>query len=241
MGDFRISYGRALGKLNNFFARTDGLATQADTTPDVTDIGLLYTNNTTTTVITYFDLRTPQGNNLQPGWFEGKELRVIFLDDSTSLARTSQMVISGTDGAQGANNVVDLLFHNSAWIETGRSLNSNTIVNATSASLGATGIVNAVGGVNVIRLNGTTGSNNILRRAINGAQGQILTIVANSVSDSLVIVNSAAADTFVSTTSGSSATQFRLMSSGAISFIRNNTKWLEIRPVWSNSSVGIAQ
>ena len=240
MGDFRISYGKALGKQNNFFARTDGLSAQADTTPDVTDIGLLYTNNTTTTVITYFDLRSPQGTP-QVGLFEGKELSVIFLDDSTSLARTAQMVISGTDGAQGANNVVNFIYHNSSWIETGRSINVNNIVNATSASLGVAGVVNVVGGVSVIRLNGTTGSNNILRRAINGAQGQILTIVANSVSDSLVIVNSAASDTFVSTTSGSGATQFRLMSSGAISFIRNNTKWLEIRPIFSNSSLGVTQ
>lgn len=240
MGDFRISYGRALGQLNNFYARTDGLAAQADTTPDVTNIGLLYTNNTSTTAITYFDLSSPQGSG-NVGWFEGKELTVLFLDDSTSLTRSSVMATKGDESRMTANTVVNFLYHNSAWLETSRSVNVTNIVTVESKNLytvaAGTGGVN-VQGINVVRIVAGAGSNAIIRTAVNGYPGQILTLVASGVSDALIVVNSASNidGTFATTTSGSTATQFRLMSSGAISFVKTGNRWLEIRPVSGNSS-----
>lgn len=229
MGDFRISYGRALGRLNNFFARTDGLAAVGDTTPDVTDVGLLYTANTSNTSITYFDVRTPHGNNTQAGWFQGKELRVVFLDDSTTLVRSNQLRIQGGDATMPQFAVVDLMFHNSAWVETYRSENAaNLSVN--SASLGVTGIVNAAG-VKSLVITSFTGSSAILRRALKGDNGDVLTVIGAGGSHSLIILNSAtASDTFVCTTSASS-TQYQLAPNEAISFIKNDTAWLEIRDV----------
>lgn len=242
MGDFRISYGRALGRVNNFFVRTDGLAANADTTPDVTDIGLLYTANTNNTAITYFDVRTPMGNNTQPGWFEGKELRVIFLDDSTSLTRSNQMIIYGDQTTYPQNTIRDFIFHNSAWIETHQpvSLQSRIVTveskNLTGSvlSLGTGGV--SVLGKSVIRLVAEAGSNCILRTALNGYPGQVITLIATGASDALVICNSATNidGTFADTTSA--GTQFRLASSAAISFIKQGNRWLEIRPISGNSS-----
>ena len=48
-------YSLALGKLDNFKARTDGLIAQADTTPDVLMYSLLYANNSANVSITDFD------------------------------------------------------------------------------------------------------------------------------------------------------------------------------------------
>lgn len=244
MGDFRISYGRALGKLNNFYARTDGLAANSDTTPDVTDIGLLYTANTNTTAITYFDVRSPQGNNTQSGWFEGKELKVIFLDDSTSLTRSARMIVQGDATTYPVNTVRDFIFHNSSWIETHAPtvLQSNIVsvesknLTGSTLSLGTGGV--SVLGKTVVRLLAEASSAVELRTALHGYPGQIITLLGVGGSDSLVIVNSASNidGTFVTTTSGTGATQFRLMNSGSISFVKQGNQWLEIRPVSGNSS-----
>lgn len=243
MGDFRISYGRALGTCNNFFARTDGLSAVGDTTPDVTNVGLLYTNNSSATAITYFDVNSPQGNNRQGGWFEGKELTVVFLDDSTSLTRSNQMVIKGDASTVPANTIIDFIFHNSSWIERFRSVNQSEIITVESKNLTGSILSLGTGGVNVLgkttmRIISATGSAAVIRAAINGYQGQHLTLIASGASDALIIVNSASNidGTFVTTTSQSTATQFRLMSSGAIEFIKQGNQWLEIRPVSGNSS-----
>lgn len=229
MGDFRILYGRAIGKVNNFFVRTDGLAAVGDTTPDVTDIGLLYTGNTSLTSITYFDIRSPQGNNTQPGWFEGKELRVIFLDDSTTLVRSAQMLLPGGNYQVPTNTVIDFILHNSSWYATNIVENVASL-SVTSASLGAAGVVNAAG-VKSIVITSFAGSSAILRRALKGDNGDILTVIGAGGSNSLIILNSATAtDTFVCTTSASS-TQYQLAPNESISFIKNDTAWLEIRDV----------
>lgn len=242
MGDrFKNSY--ALGQYANFFTNTAGLIAQNDTTPDVSNGVLFYTNNTTNTVITDFEMTVPgpipggSAHNSTAQQFEGKVIEVIFLDDSTGLAQSSRMILSSSDNLQGANNSVRLLYHNSAWIELSRSYNNSQIVRATSAGLGTTGIVNVRGNVNVVEFIAEAGTNAILRRAINGQQGQVLTLVGYPAgSDALIIVNTAAADTFVLTSSQSTATQFRLASSAAISFIRSGARWIEVRPVSGNSS-----
>ena len=229
MGDFRVSYGEAVGPYNNFYVRTDGLATSGDTTPDVTNIRVLYTNNTSLTNITYFDVMTPHGNNTQPGWFQGKELRVVFLDDSTTLIRSNQLRLNGGDATFGPYGVIDLMFHTSAWVETYRSENQN-VLSVTSASLGVAGVVNAAGVSNII-LTTVAGSSAILRRAIKGDTGDFLTVIGAGGSHSLIILNSATAgDTFISSTSASS-TQVQLAPGDSIGFVRSGTAWLEVRDV----------
>lgn len=244
MGDFRIPYGKAIGKQNNFLAGiagqkgylagTQGLFGQGDTTPDVTNGCLFYANNSGATTITDFDLSSPRGGG-QPGLYEGKEIKVWFLDTNTRLARSNRLVLSGTDGLQGLNNAIDLIYHNSAWYETNRNYLNPGVAQANSANLGLTGNVNVYGNTRVVEVFSASGSAATLRTAVGGEQYQMLTLIAVGGSNSIVIVNSAAADTFVTTTSSGTPTQFRMMNSGAITFVRRGQNWLEIRPVSGNS------
>lgn len=242
MADFRVPYGFAYGKVNNFFARTDSIFSEADTTPDVTLGSLWFSNNSTNTTITHFDLSVTgpipgmSGHGNYAGGFEGKEINVMFLDGSTRLVNGGNLILSTSDGLQGSNNSIRLIYHNSAWIEFSRSYNNSSIVSASSLNLGVAGIVSVIGNAKLVQISAEAGTNSILRRATGGEQGQVITLIASGGSDALIVVNSAASDTFVTTSSQNSATQFRLASSAAISFVRYLSKWIEIRPVSGNSS-----
>ena len=105
MGDTRFKNGLALGSYNNFYATTAGVFAQADTTPDVTDGVLFYSNNTSNTTITHFDLTVVGGGaGSNAGAFEGKVIKVIFLDNSTGLANTGNLKLATSDNLQGKNN-----------------------------------------------------------------------------------------------------------------------------------------
>lgn len=246
MGDLRVRYGFAKGRQNNFLAGiagqkgylagTDGLFGQGDTTPDVTNGCLFYSNNSGLTTITDFDLSSPRGGG-QPGLYEGKEITIMFLDTNTRLAKNSRLVTAGSTGVpQAANTIVELFYHNSAWFEKNRSITANDYVQTTSALLGTTGAVTVLGGVKVVEIFSAAGSASILRTALGGEQGQRLTLIAVGGSDSTVICNSAANFTFVVTSSAGSPTQFRMMNSGSTTFIYRGNQWLEERPVAANSS-----
>ncbi len=251
--DTRFKNGVAWGPYNNFFARTDGLFAQGDTTPDVTDGNLFFTNNTTNTLITDFEFSVPGGGSgNEAGHFQGKEIKVFFLDDSTRLASNARIFLNGSNGLQGPNANATLVYVNSSWYETSRSYNQSNVVTVSSVGwLTATGnpVMNAsTGNINVtgrgnhimIRDISEASSNMALRRAVGGEQGALLTIVAGGGSDTLVICNSAAADTFVCMSSASS-TQFRLQSSAAILFVRNLNKWHEVVTIFPNSSTILAK
>ena len=245
-GQFQIPGALAYGRYGNFFARSDNIFTEGDATPDVTQGCLFFSNNTSTTVITHFDLQPPPGDTSATyhQMYEGKSIRVVFLDGSTGLANAGRLVLASSDNLQGANNSIELLYHNSAWIEFSRSYNNPKIVTIESKNLTGsvlslgTGAVSVAGNVSVIRIIAGANSAAVLHRAINGAQGQVITLIASAASDALIIVNSASSvdGTFVTTTTTSTPTQFRLMSSGAISFVKQGNQWLEIRPVSGNSS-----
>lgn len=229
MGDFRIVNGWGLGRYANFFATSDNIFGQADTTPDVTNGALFFSNNTGNTTITHFDL-TPQAGNTGGTWhqqFQGKRITVLFLDNSTRLANGGRLMLSSSDGLQGANNSIELLYHNSAWIELGRSQNTTDVIAVTSASLGEAGEIDTRGR-KLFTTSATAGSAAIIRRAINGEQGQKLTIF-NGGSSMTLVVNSAAANTFVSSSSTGAATMV-VVGSAAFSFIFIGNKWIEERP-----------
>ena len=78
MGDTRLT-NFALGKYANFYSTSANVFAQNDTTPDVTNGVLFFSNNTTSTVITNFDL-TGFGAGSQSQQFEGKLIKVVFLD-----------------------------------------------------------------------------------------------------------------------------------------------------------------
>ena len=241
MGDTRFRDGLAFGPYSNFFATSANVFTQADTTPDVTNGNLFYSNNTTNTTITHFDLTSVNTGGTWSQQFQGKVIRVLFLDDSTRLVNGGRLVLASSDGLQGASNSIELMYHNSSWYEWSRSYNRSNVFQATSANLGAAGTVTITGAGPsvVVRVDAAASSAGGLRRVIGGEQGQLVHVVASAGSAALIIVNSDAADTFIST-STTSATQFRLASSAIVSFVRIADKWREIRPVWSNSTEGIS-
>lgn len=150
MGDTRIRYGLAYGRMNNFttgvagqkgyLAGTDGLLAQGDTTPDVTNGFLFYTNNSGATTITDFELSHPSvGNGNFAPLFEGKAIKIMFLDSNTTVSG-SRLYLAGTDNAFNTNGVLDLIYHNSGWYEMSRTNPSNGFV---SFTLGASQGLNA--------------------------------------------------------------------------------------------------
>lgn len=137
MGDTRIRYGLAYGRQNNFvtgstdqttrgyLAGTDGLFKQADTTPDVTNGFLFYTNNSAATTITNFDLQHPVGTNTGnlAGLFEGKVIKIFFLDTATTIANSSRIVLADSANQTfNQNSVLELIYHTSSWYEMSRNV-----------------------------------------------------------------------------------------------------------------------
>lgn len=225
MGESRFT-NLALGKYNNFFATTANVFAEADTTPDVTNGVLFFSNNTTNTVITHFDLTSTSQAGNNAGAFEGKVIKVVFLDDSTGLANAANLKLASSDGLQGANNAIELVYHNSAWIEFSRSVNQTGMLSATSADLGAAGTVNAKGR-DVVTLVSSAGSQPTLRLATNGYQGQILRVVCAG-STCSIVVNSAANNAFI-LSSSAGGTSITMANSSTLSFIRIGAQWLELR------------
>ena len=236
MGDSRLT-NFALGKYANFYSNTANVFTSGDTTPDVTNGVLFFSNNTSNTTITHFDL-VGFGAGSQAQQFEGKLIKVVFLDNSTSLLNAANLILAASDGIFNQNSTIELVYHNSAWIELNRT-HSRSVLTVTSADLATVGANTGganVRGVSVLNLSSTAADPIVLRKGLGGAQGQILTIVAVGGSNSLIIVNSAATDCFVST-STATGTQFRLANSGSVTFVRAGATWKEITPIWANSSV----
>lgn len=133
MGDTRIRYGLALGRQNNWYsglaqkgylAGTEGLLAQANTAPDVTMGVLFYTANSASTTITNLQLSAPgnPGGNIAP-LFEGKVIKVFFTDSNTTLTSGTRIFLADTASMPfPANSWVGLVYHNSAWYETERTV-----------------------------------------------------------------------------------------------------------------------
>lgn len=120
MSATRHPYGKALGFSNqlNYRGNTANLFTEADTTPDVTNGDLFYANNTSSTVITYFDVQNYAERSAD---YEGKVINLVLLDEgSTQLAASSEMVLAGSDNLGGPLNgrtIASFLFSNSSWYQ----------------------------------------------------------------------------------------------------------------------------
>lgn len=239
MGQMRIKNGLAFGRENNFYAGiagqggylagTGGVFAQGNTAPSVTAGVLFYSNNSSATTITNFTLRHPAesaGGNLA-GLFEGKVIKVWFLDSNTRIAGGGPIFLAGSDGAQGANTYLEFMYRTSGWYEIDRSRPGTDNIAVTSASIGASGTFDATG-KKVINTQATAGSAIILRKATGGEQGQMLTIL-NGGSSLTLVVNSGGADSFVSSSSTGAATMV-IVGSDALQFVRAGAQWWEIRP-----------
>lgn len=179
MGDTRFSGGYAIGKYNNFFARTDGAFGIDDTTPDVTNGRLFYSVNTGSTAITYFDVTGNDATN-NSGRFQGKIIDVVFLDTVTKLRKSSLMQVSDDTNNFGLRDSIQLMMHNSAWIELSRS--SNRIGNALTKTLVSGNTYNLIVNNDTINYVIATTMLGLTIRSISGGYvGQEINIMCNSV------------------------------------------------------------
>jgi len=222
MGNTRFTYGMALGPENNFYSKeTAGLIAVADATPNVYNGGLFYTNNTSNTEITDFDFgpRADRPNCLSQN--EGKVIRVVFLDDSTTLVNATNLKLAnGTNYTPGANSSIDLMFHNSAWYETGRTQIENGSYSLSGASSAGADQTYNVAGLSVIGIADSCG----IYRLTSGVAGQRLTLIMQE-SASVIIANSDATDTIV--LNSTSLATYVLTSNQTLDLINYGSRWYE--------------
>jgi len=207
-------YSLALGKFRNFQVRTDGLIAQADTTPDVSLNSLLYANNSSTVVISYFDNGEEGqliklfnlGSNLA---FAGAQLK---LSDSSNLAK---------------NDSITFINSNSSWYELDRS-HSGALDTKFSAELGADNQAPDITNIKTLIINNSGAT--VLAGLSGGYVGQILTIVnilSNvTLSHNALLLNQATA-----------GVGFVLSVSGAVTVVHlKGGKWLPIREAYTGAN-----
>lgn len=222
MGDFRIRYGFALGPEGTYSTRSDKtLFPESATTPDVTTGVLFYTQNTTNTAITYFNV---VGDGGQPGdsACQGKRIVVFFKDGSTALIGGVQLLVKDTSSVTlPAGTISEFLLHNSAWYETQRI---TPVINPFQVQAGA--VVTGSFGLNVTTTNvlvlSASGGGAQLQSFSGGQVGQIVTLINNS-SNTLTI----AADGIGNIRAGTSA--LIVPNSGAVQLIHYGPGWMVIR------------
>ncbi len=179
----------ALGRFNNFQARTDGLITDADTTPSVGLYSLLYSGSTNT--LSYFD----DGS-------EGQIVKVINLVSEQMLFSGAQMKVANSAGLWGAGDNISFINHNSSWYETSRGVASNPEVVTASAG----DATPSVRGAELLIFN--SGGAITVTDFDDGYAGQVLTVVnygsAVTISNG-TIINGRSDQSYVITTSDSTS------------------------------------
>ena len=184
-GPYRQPYGDALGFSNHFqfsnapvASGTAGLFTSGDTTPDVTVGQLFIANNTSATVISYFDL---QGYAYKAADYSGKQITVMVIDNgSTSFANAGQLYLQNTGSATIGTQPAFYKFVqlNSAWYEVESSKINRTFVQ--NLTLGSASSIN-VDGTSLVVVTGTAATSYI-KSFSGGYIGQ--TVVVNAVGTS---------------------------------------------------------
>jgi len=171
MPDFRIKYGKAVGPLNNFYARTDGTFSDTDTTPDVTNGCLFYTLATNTATITNFDLAATAGAGNAAGLFEGKEIRLVFGGSGTTLAPSARLLLTNTDSLFDTGDVINFMYHTSAWYETSRANDQSQYSNITDVLEGGSDGITVTRYTKNVGLSGVSAAN-VLKSISGGATFQ---------------------------------------------------------------------
>ena len=199
-------YSLALGKLNNFKARTDGLIAEADSSPDVSLTSLLYSNNSSTLVIQDFD-----------GGSEGQIIHLINVGSNVSFLRGSLLVIDSSN--LQTNDSITFVKHLTSWYELTRSACGNLAVKF-AAQLAADNAYVDVTNANVLVISNSGAT--ILTGLSGGYIGQILTIVCNgssvTLSNNTCVINQ-----------GSGGVGYVMPSNGAVQVVRLASKWLTLR------------
>jgi len=180
-GPYRQPYGSALGFSNHFSftngpvaSGTAGLFTSGDTTPDVTLGELFIANNTSATVISYFDL---QNYSYKAADYQGKKITVMIVDNgSTSFANAGQLYLQDTGSSTIGTSpgFFDFVLLNSAWYQIGAvRINRQSVQNLT---LGSASSIN-VDGTRFLTVTGTAAASYI--KSFSGGEiGQTVIVCA---------------------------------------------------------------
>lgn len=232
MGDLRVRHSIAYGRQNNFYTSnfsggTSGLFGQANTAPDVTLGTLFYTNNSAATTINSFTLSHPaQGQGNLAGYWEGKEIKIVFLDSNTTVAG-SRIVLAGTDNAFAQNSFLELVYHTSSWYETSRTQNYSTFVPVAlgnSAGLNANFVSSFM--MTYVSTGGVSGTA-VVQSVSGGMIGQRLLLINNQSSGSIAIstAGNISYSTVLPTIAGSGI--YTLAASGGLAEIIkvSNSQW----------------
>ena len=203
MANFRFKHGVARGPVGNFSARSDNVFGSTDTTPDVTLGNLFYTNNASATSITHFDVSGQ--NALSEHW--GKEIKVIVLDNNTTLVDGAQLRLrDGQSVTPAAGAAFEFLYANSVWYESYRSYNTANVITVRSGDLGTTGVFSINPSVRVVGMLAGGSSSMTVERMTGGYTGQEVTILVLGSSVTFVTNSAGATDSFVvKTVAGTSA------------------------------------
>jgi hypothetical protein len=208
-------YSLAIGKLNNFKARTDGLIAEADTTPDVSLYSLLYANNSSNVAITDFD----NGS-------EGQIIYVINVGSDLSFAKSSTMLVTDSSNLT-KNDSIAFINHNSSWYELSRSASGNSTIKY-AAQLAADNAYVDVTGAKVLVINNSGAT--VLAGLSGGYVGQVLTVVntlsAVTLSHNALLLNEASA-----------GVGFVIQTSAAVDLIHlKGGKWLAKREAYTGAN-----
>lgn len=176
MGPTRFPYGQAHGFVNQFNYRgTTAGNISGSATPNVTEGDLFYANNTDTLTITNFIL-SDTANRLAN--YEGKAIKVFFLDTATQIDNAAPLVLQGTGNlrigtASAGVSWLELMHSRGTWYETARSKPNRSEV--TSFVTNAQSSLN-IDGVTLVRLNNTGATTNSIIAFSGGQVGQELTL-----------------------------------------------------------------
>lgn len=208
-------YSLALGKYNNFQARTDGLIAEADTAPDVSMYSLLYANNSSNVVIKGFS-----------NGAEGQVIVVINVGSDLSFAQSSTMLVSDSSNLTKNDSII-FIKHASAWYELCRKHTSASEVKY-AAQLAADNAYVDVTNAKVLVINNSGAT--VLAGLSGGYVGQVLTVVntlsAVTLSHNALLLNEASA-----------GVGFVIQTSAAVDIIHlKGGKWLAKREAYTGAN-----
>lgn len=228
MGPTRFPYGQAYGFANQFYSNkgvTVGAGLQVagtagdisgQTSPDVTVGDLFYVNNTAALTITNFTLLDTAN---RAGNYEGKVIRVFFLDTATQIANAAPLFLTKTDnlavGAGGGNSYIELMQSRGTWYETSRSQPNRSEVTNTVMTTASSYNVD---GIRVLFLQNTGSITRPVSAFSGGQVGQIIYVMR---ADSNAMTVQTGGNIIIAGTNS-----FVLNPSGVYQFIkRNGTTW----------------
>ena len=210
-------HGLALGKFNNFYARTDGLIAESDTAPDVSMYSLLYANNSATTVIKDFS-----------NGAEGQIVVLINVGSDLGFAKSTNMLVSDSSNIVKDDSII-FIKHKTSWYELCRKHTANTEVQfAIELSANNASIVGGVANAKVLVIHNSGAT--VLTGLSGGYVGQILTVVntlsAVTLSHNALILNQA-----------SSGVGFVMECSAAVTLVHlGGGKWIPAREAYTGAN-----